>query len=498
MAALTEYTIERIYKKNRHKRYQHPLESLIVAQGVVPPLSSEDYSAFENEEQAHQYEDPLAYIDGLREFFLLNLFSGSFESWPSSLQQLFHKTLAVEQWDTYQLVAALKAANRLLALGEKPAINATTLKSGAAPFQVPSYWPAGELPHIPTHAELGVIWIFIGRYTNDQKLIDAGYKVGQWQLTFALDHTGAPLNGLLTQESEGSAPGLLLWNYLLFRLLGKVGNILSFLSAADRQSTLLHENESPISPYLVVLERWIESTTQPVLTRETPPISSMESDSDCAIIIRREEARTVLSTLAGSKSGLGAYVANGVQIVNFGPQHLPFGDCEGFGLEQSPSALFKRDITVNSGVNGGFGCHANVKLAGKGGAPTALFRRAEQSGYWIDFSMQYEKGILDLHSSFMGFHSVEGLAFVFYVKAKGCKLGGDKVIALRSLEHFRGAAAALSFEGDDTTLVIEPQYVGEMEVIPLGGGGSFWDADYLVGFPVSAHAPKLSWRVHAS
>ncbi len=498
MTALIEHTIAHRYKKNPYQR-NHPLDAWIMpssASEVSSTLPLDCFLAFEKQSERILQNDPLAYSDKLREFFLLNVVC-PYAQWPTSTQQLYKKLLAVEKWNSTQLVSALKAVNTFLSHEKIPSLTPSIYPSGAAPFDAPAYWPAGELPHHSTHAELALLWAFLGIQTKNQSLIDGATKVAQWQLNFAVDHQGAPLNGLFTQESEGTATSLALTNYLLFKLLGNRGNALHFLTAADKQATFLDQHfAGEIPAYLIPLEKWVETTIQGSRNELHAPFSPIEIDLDCGVIIRREEAKTLYCTLAGSNSGVGGYIGKGVQIVNFGPQHLPFGESDRFGLEQSPSALFRRQMKKSEGTDAGFHCQGKVKLTTKEGASSSFFRRREQSGHWMDLLLDYQKEILTIQSTLMGFHSIEGIAFVFYVKAKSCRVGEDKCINRRSLQHFQGVSQPLTFEGEGSSLVIEPQQAGgEMKVIPLGGKGSFWDADYLIGFPFKKEVPKVAWRL---
>ncbi|MBA3815210.1 MAG: hypothetical protein H0X29_01560, partial [Parachlamydiaceae bacterium] len=206
---------------------------------------------------------------------------------------------------------------------------------------------------------------------------------------------------------------------------------------------------------------------------------------------------SVISTLTGGGSGMGCMHREDVQIVNFGPQHLPLGDCYGFGIESQQSHLSQAQISISESskmytIEG----VARVTPRPKNSSQQASFRNGDHSGFWIEAKQSFQNEQLTIETIFRGLYDISTLAFAFFVKAQSCVIESLKVVNPRSFERYQGEVKNIILRGEKATLIIEAgQKKGELQVIPLGGGNNFWGADFLVAYIMNSQEYKYSWTI---
>ena len=98
--------------------------------------------------------------------------------------------------------------------------------------------------------------------------------------------------------------------------------------------------------------------------------------------------------------------------------------------------------------------------------------------------------ILDF--SFFGLKPEAPLAFSFYVKAGSAQVGNEK-LQPKTLRRYQGISKPILFGGG---LCVESLTPGKMEVIPLAGGGGYWDCEYLAAFEIHPVNAKMSFSFH--
>lgn len=102
----------------------------------------------------------------------------------------------------------------------------------------------------------------------------------------------------------------------------------------------------------------------------------------------------------------------------------------------------------------------------------------------------------DLEARFFGLKGETPLAFVFYVQAKKAELGSDVYLS-KSLRRYKDKSQKVTFEREGSQFSIENRFSCKMELIPLAGDGSFWNADFLLAFEIPVHNPKVSFQMTA-
>lgn len=400
----------------------------------------------------------------------------------------------------FQLGIAYQQLIAYFSGNQPPKGNPRQYKNGAAPLEASGYWKWAELPHQPYHSELGTLWGLLAFFTKNDRLMEAAFRLAHWQLN-TLDCNFSPRVGLFTQETEASLPDILLWNYLLFLSLGTFKQDSKFLYVAQRQFEQLKDLANrmmidlhPISP---LIEKWVtinSSNTYP----EQFELDRVILDPDTALVGLRQDQQVVICTMHGGYTGLGSLRSDDLEIVTYGPQHLPYGDCATFGiLSPSLGPINSADLTISPTENA-FSIKSYVKIAGKEVtlAPYPLFKNCGHSEVWADICQEYRNGCLSVDLLLMGYDLPDSLSFVFYVKAQQCIVDKEKTINPRSLDRYEGEVAAVELVGGQGSLkLISGQHEEVMEIIPLAGGRSFWGADFLIGFTLNKANPNYSWKI---
>lgn len=405
-------------------------------------------------------------------------------------------------WPTFQLAAMYQGVIELLLEQHpqepRPLVKRYQLPSGAALLEPGGYWPWAQIPHPRFHAELGVLWSVYFHLTGDESYLQAAQQLAGWHC-HTLDHNYAPFVGLFSSEEDVTESSLLINNVLLFDAAGARGQ-LPFAGLAARQREHLHRlslhSFVDVPPHAAVLEKWLSKYSPPASSPAADvPLPTIE-DRSLALVGCRFGSSSAVSTLFGGGTGMGCLHAGDVQVVSYGPQHAAIlGDCRGFGLEGSQRLLQAHPQTIEAKSSSYRieGMSRVVPQPRETPSP-ALFRVGEPSGFWMESKQVFDAGKLSIDARFYGVRDTSELAFVFFAKAKNCVVGAGRLVKPRSLDRYRGGVCPLVLQSGLSTLHIAPSCaVGEMQVIPLGGEGAFWGADFLVAFLFDAGTSRYGW-----
>jgi hypothetical protein len=177
-------------------------------------------------------------------------------------------------------------------------------------------------------------------------------------------------------------------------------------------------------------------------------------------LIETENLKICL-TFAGSHTSLGAVLSDAAEIRAFGPQSYPLSSPDGFGIRKVLE-------------------HGN-RWASPAASPVVWFEtKAERVE---------NKVVFDL--AFFGLQPDSPLAFSFYVKAESAQIGAEK-LKPKTLQRYQGISKPILFGGG---LLLESLTPGKMEVIPLAGGGGYWDTEYLASFVIHPVNAKMSFSL---
>lgn len=333
------------------------------------------------------------------------------------ITELSTSPLLIEHELAHAAYALLSKRNHL----GQPKLHLHPLKSGAIPLFERGFFPWGALPYPKEHALLGSLLVNLEEL-GDQVLVS---NMASFQQA-TLDHHKKPIRSLFLQEG----------------------------------GALSHELEEANDVFFQALNM-------------TPSDTHSFIDHEIGIIAKRTEHHTVLCVGSGCKSGMGAFLAHDVGIVNFGPQLLPLGDCGGFGLagrgkninieEQKLSYLCR--LAVSSDRNTGFS-------------------KLQDSGYsalWLEAEMEANEKSLSLKVSLEGLRPLNTLVFTLFGKGKTCVVSSSHKLHPRSLDRYEGPVQSIEFCSEKGSVCVEGcSGFSSMEVIPLAGDESYWGADFLL------------------
>lgn len=489
----TESTLQSLYEK------QHPLLGSLSSldKSVRSFLKKEPPSPFSIDQLTENLVNPSGdktpwdFLGFLRELLSLLMIvreEDSLKALQNSLKEVFQKIHPNIFWREFQLPTALIDFTALMLDIPRQLSSIQQLPNGAVPLELGGHWSWGEIPHLRYQAELGVFWALLGVRLQNAEYLLAAERIAEWQLN-ALDHDFMPFSGLFTQEQDASLTALLSFQYVLFSALAILKQSSRMEYAARKQLEHLkvnvENNQLQIAPLAVLLVGYVEKLgLRPESIQFNLP--GKIEDPDTGLIGIRQFKKSIVCTGFGGKTGLGSIHIDGVQLMSYGPQHLPLGDCRGFGVEAGRYSTSKISMGSNISCKDSFQITHQSRLTGKpilsNSELYAHYRNGIYSPAWVDVKQEYKHELLRIDASFLG-EIPDEVAFTFFVKAKSCELWGKQTLFPRTLDRYKGDPSTIEFDGGEQLLVLEtPHKIGEMQVIPLGGGESFWGADFLVAY----------------
>ena len=233
-----------------------------------------------------------------------------------------------------QYFRALVSINHAFAKMPIPEVGPHLLESGAALIDLHEYCPWLSLPYHPQHVEYGLFLCLLSLLTKRQDLQEIVLQLAEWQLNM-LDASGKLLKGMFVREKEGNTIHSLCAAYLFFRGAAAIKEGTSYALIAQAAMQEIQEmagsGGASIDPLWVLIERWLEQFK----IESDVPLSLQENiyDPSTALVGYRSPGQHVICTLHGEHTGLGVLRYGDINILSYGPQYLPLGECQGYGIE---------------------------------------------------------------------------------------------------------------------------------------------------------------------
>jgi len=443
---------------------------------------------------------PFEYVNQVREILTLNILT--INEPPTSMRRktiksLVRKVSSFPLWEEFQLATAMIAINKHLVGIDYNNIEPVQLSSGAAPMEYGGHWLWANIPMVRYHAELGALWALLGKVSRNESLLLAAERLAVWQLN-VLDSDFYPFGNLFTQEPEGGMnDSVLHMSYLLFHTVAVLCKNPKMEYVARQQLRHLHNEGSKLSTYPFMLSGWLDQMA-PESTPVFTELHNIVCDAGVGLMGKRTANFSVITTFSGGNTGLGTLRFHDIGIANYGPQLVPLGECEAFGIEKRCSQ--KNDILKNFSheiTDDGFIASGKARLALGVNKPTvATFRNNRFSGKWMHCRQQVRERTLYIEASMLGLHKHDEVAFTFYGKAETCSIENQKRMLPKTLDSYKGVSQSVTLDSNAATLTIIPSdTVGEMQVIPLAGEKAFWGADFLIAYFLSPRCRQYSWEV---
>lgn len=290
------------------------------------------------------------------------------------------------------------------------------------------------LPPLAQLCQLALLWAIAGKTNEAQRL-------AAWLLPFLQDRACI---GLWCAETGYKEKEGLLSFSLLLRSVGDYAKASEYLQAVSGSIPLFYfalaKKALPIQPL--------------------PP-----NDLDSCVQIDRTPHWQSAFTLQGFKSSLGWVRLKKIELRAFGPQGLPLGDAQRFGIE---SGFDKKS-------KGWTCCAADREI-------------------WVQPKWMVTEEGSRLHLRWMGLRVESPLSFVFYAKASQCELQNE-IFKPKSLKRYQGQAQRVLLREEEEVLEIQSSSLKKVEVIPLAGEGSFWDCDFLISFELHPLETDMSFEI---
>lgn len=444
--------------------------------------------------------DPYFLLGKWREFlslFILLRHRDSLRSWLPAILRHMRQLITANIWSEFQILSAYQTLGTYLIGVDSCPKSLVQMPSGACPADASSIYLWGEVVHPALHAEMGVILAVYASLKGDKATLESVCKIADWQKN-TLDHNIRPFGGLFSFEGESGKHAPLINNYFLFDIVGRGAARSDFAAIAERLRNHIEEDPQFSSQatglHFLLLGSLVSIGSEGVAFSSVELPRSFE-DASLAFVGHRAKCSSGVASLCGAGSGFGCFHGQESSVISFGPQPMPLGECHGYGIEGGPRLVSSliRQLRVD---DDGFCLEGAARLV----TGNDRFALSKSGGVWIDSRLECRDNYLEVETHFHDDNRGERLlAFSFFVRAKGCLVAEQHAVHPRSLSRYTGRAETVVFQGDTTSLSLEArQPHEEMHVIPLGGGDSFWGADFLVAYVLPPSQKKFIWKVQQS
>lgn len=383
----------------------------------------------------------------------------------SSLKKRFGELFKQGYLDGLQLPKAYLALIAHLLHFDPLPLEPQQFPNGAALLDTMGWCESREIPEQVELAQLGVLWMILGVRLKNEMLQRAGLKIAVWHVHL-LDGQGRPHLSAWARASSFRPSHLSLWNHVLFamayRLTGENG--FHRLSEVARHQSW---NPHTFPAALLVL---VPSMMTPTVPNLYHPFAE---EITAGIMKFSNPDISFMAHLSGWNSGLFSFHKREVAIVNGGPQAGAYDDLSRFGVRRTWGIKHRpfQEITWEKTV---YHCHL------KG------WTQLSSVPLWMELDARLQAGRLTLETIFQEKETEEPLALALFMKCNKIVLGGKHHLEAGTLERYEGKALTLELQGASERMMIEPDALATMKVIPLAGGDYFWGADFLVAFPIDA------------
>lgn len=392
-----------------------------------------------------------------------------------------------------QYLRSLIAINHALAKMPIPEVGPMLLESGAALIELHEYHPWLSLPYSPEHFEFGIFLCMLALLSCREDLEQTVLKLAQWQIN-TLDANGKPFTSLFVREKNGKSLQQLCLSYLFFRSVAALKPETPFAIIA--QSTLkdiegyLGKTTEEIDPLWPLIERWLERYD--IVSKGPLSLSEHVYDPSTALVGYRSTQQHVICTLHGGYTGLGTLRYGDVEILTYGPQHLPLGECQAFGIEGNSISDqgIRRSVIEWKGHS--FTIKGCTRVVDQ---PIRLSTEQKFGGIWMEVVQEFKKPHFFLKTNFLGLDGWDSIVFTFFIRAARCKVE-SRYFLPGTLGQYEGEVQTILFEGVKNFLELKSfSSKGKMQVIPLGGNEDFWGANFLIAYYLNSDQSLYQWHI---
>jgi len=402
-------------------------------------------------------------------------------------------------WHSFPLSRAFFALSSYLVTGTHVELDAEQLERERMFFEFGHHSVDSDVIRPIESVYLSLSWLYLGVVSRNETLIRAALKLTSFCMHFC-DKTGALFQGLWTKEWD-YCPSIL---YSALFLLFSVTSCLFYNEKMLEMKSLLFQRLQEVQKNRVDLLILLFEIGFQRLIEGKPSYPNFSSDLVChdidvslGFMRYTFQDLHLACTACGVNTGLGAVHKHAIHIVSFGPHFYPLSDPRYFGIYRTSNGSKEgfKDLAIQHGEER---CRFQgwVRLISPllDDRSKQCFSSVRPGRQWVFFDMRVEGADIQLNVRLNQCLQTFPLAFVFFVSADKVHLGEGRELLPRSLEKYQGCATTLTLEKEGKSCLLCPQFMGEMEVIPLEGQGHFWSADFLIAFPLTQALTLYSWK----
>jgi hypothetical protein len=284
-------------------------------------------------------------------------------------------------------------------------------------------------------AELGSLWMILGLCQKNESLVFAGLKVAYFQL-HQLPHLT-----LWRKDSQNSES----MHGLLFTLAHRISGDSAFTE---------HKTKSRLIRELLSLVP--EKLACPIRL----PYKFVPDEKELGMVKFNTGEGSFMCGLSGRNSGVFSYHKKEVALVNAGPIVGAIDSLERFGIEREVGKF--NDMVWEKSAH-------HFRLQG--------WTKVFSCQTWMEVETQFHTGRVVFNGLFYG---QERPAFVLYGRSDKLMLGGKTSFQPHGLQRYQGKSLPIELITEREALFIEG--TGEMEVVSLGEGSSYFGAQFLIAY----------------
>lgn len=453
---------------------------------------------FHHIEHTTNFVDRLSAWRKLFQWTLLISFREIEEDYKEKLKEFWYQLTSQNSLKSFQIE---QAYTQLVAfLLDIPYTMSSTpfqLDSGFTPIESSSLWPLLTAPLLEWQAELGTLWVLLGRFLDLPNYLESAQKLANWQIK-SLDENYQTFKGFLASHHYSHYANTMLWQGVFFHAvaLALQNSEMAYL-AKQQFSSLLSLNEEQLKGFssapLLILD-WIELAFKEERTPVQPQLEPVIQDPDLALVGLRSKELNISISLLGANMGFGSLKSRDIEIPAFGPQMELLGESLLFGMiGQNPVGQSNKNrFQVDSDQR-------DFNIKGVVGLPKVHFDQDPLKTWrypadWMETNIFFEENALNINLTPYSVHSK--LFLVFYVIAKKCLINGEEKIFPHSLNQYQGEAFPVSFVGEESILILDSlNHKSQLKVIPLEGHQSFWGANYLIAYHLNNKYSTFKWKI---
>lgn len=446
------------------------IHRLIVSQELMKELlASLDSSVIQDEE---------SYILFCQKALILALIHKSHpaEKQRELLGAIYLKVVKHQSFKEKQRPALYKALLAFILGYSLDLVNVHVIEPGIAFREYGGHDQGLHLPHLIESVECAILMLLLAHFLSDESLAKKALSISAWHHSLFDSNLELP-QGLWMEEKDYNKALQMFLHAALFsavheitgdeKMLSSSHKLFSLFDAGILKESSLFSSLYPLLHFTLMEEiqnsPWKGDIQVPLVSRHA--LKSLGFASyECKDL-------SCYMTASGNYSGFGGIKKQGVEIVSMGPQYLPLGDMDKYGIYRTPLLQQNpfKDVKVQQ---------SDHSFVFDGWTKIVPPQRSSVLSSWMQLQLSALEGSLTLKVKWVEERSSQDLYIAFFVKASKAIVDRNYHLSPHTLDHYQGSAATIDFG----QLCIKTNSIHPMQVRPLAGGAHFWGAQFLLAY----------------